>query len=172
MSLFIEGGTKAELSIHRHLLSSFDEFKRFTRPVKDTEYSYLLNSRFLSTAMREELSLLQICILGHGFNENIHLIGENSGNGILERHLYATFSYSRKEPVEFIVIPTGRYSSGANSWLAEFFSGVIKRKARNFLWRSLIGNPYNKAYDELINVFAGSSGRADDNFVEYRISKG
>jgi hypothetical protein len=48
--------------------------------------------------MREEVSLLQLCALGHGLNENIYLIGEDSGIGIPERNLYAAFSYSRGEP--------------------------------------------------------------------------
>jgi hypothetical protein len=72
--------------------------------------------------MREEISLLQLCVLGHGINENIYLIGENSNIGILERNLYATFSYSHKEPIEFIVIPISYYSDKAKDRLTGLFS--------------------------------------------------
>jgi hypothetical protein len=121
--------------------------------------------------MQEEISLSQLCVLGHGINENIYLIGENSNSGILERHLYATFSYSCKEPIEFIIIPIGRYSDKAKGHLTALFSDIINKKVKNFLWQSLIGNPYNKVYDELISVFSGSSIKVNNSFVEYRIIK-
>jgi hypothetical protein len=121
--------------------------------------------------MQEEVSLLQLCILGHGINEDIYLIGENSSIGILERNLYATFSYSHKEPIEFIVIPIGYYSDKAKDRLTDLFSNVIKKKAKNFLWQSLSENPYNKVYDKLVNIFPGGSIRINNNFTEYRIVK-
>jgi hypothetical protein len=121
--------------------------------------------------MQEEVSLLQLCVLGHGINEDIYLIGENSSIGILERNLYATFSYSRKEPIEFIVIPIGCYSDKVKDQLTDLFSNIIKKKTKNFLWQSLFENPYNKIYDELINIFSGTSVKINSDFIEYRITR-
>lgn len=171
MSLFIENGAKAKLSIYHHLLSDPEEFKRLTRPVKSTEYSYLRQSRFLGPSLKEEISLSQLCILGHGLNENIYLIGENSGIGILERKLYATFSYSAGNPAEFIIIPMHYYSDEIKNGIVAFFSDRIKKKAGNFRWRSLIENPYNKVYDELAGEFNGVSLLASEHFIEYCIPK-
>jgi hypothetical protein len=110
-------------------------------------------------------------VLGHGINENVYLIGENSSIGILERNLCATFSYSRKEPIEFIVIPVSCYSDKVKDRLTDLFSNVVKKKTRNFLWQSLIENPYNKIYDELINIFSGTSFKVNNDFVEYHIAR-
>jgi hypothetical protein len=120
--------------------------------------------------MKEEVSLLQLCMLGHGFNENIYLIGENTGIGILERTLYATFSYSLDGPIGFIIIPMQSYSNKVKDEITNFFSDVIK-KNDNFKWQSLTENPYNKVYDSLINSFSGSSTLINDCFIEYCIIK-
>jgi hypothetical protein len=171
MSIFVENGDKAKLSIYHHLLSSSKEFEKLTCPIKSTEYAYLRKSRFISDSMQEEISLFQLCTLGHGINENIYLIGENFNSGILERRLYATFSYSCKEPIEFIIIPVGHYSDKAKDHLISLFSDVINKNVKNFLWRSLIENPYNKVYDELMFLFSGRSINVNNNFVKYCIDK-
>jgi hypothetical protein len=169
VSLFIESGAKAKLSIYNLLLSDFEEFKKLTCPIKSTEYSYLQQSRFFSLFGKEEISLSQFCILGHGFNEDIYLIGEDIDVGILERKLYATFSYSLNDPIEFIIIPIQHYYDSAGIEIIKFFSSVVRGKAKIFRWQSLIKNPYNKVYDELINIFSGDSALVNDHFIEYSI---
>jgi hypothetical protein len=171
MSIFIEKDAKARLSIYNLLLSDFEEFKKLTCPIKSTEYSYLQQSRFFNLFGKEEISLSQFCILGHGFNENIYLIGEDIDAGVLERKLYATFSYSLNDPIEFIIIPIQHYFDKARIEITNFFSNVIREKSEMFKWRSLIKNPYNKVYDELINIFSGNSALVNDHFVEYSIIK-
>jgi hypothetical protein len=121
--------------------------------------------------MQEDISLLQLCILGHGFNEDIYLIGENSSIGVLERTLYATFSYSAKEPVEFIIIPIWHYSDKTKEQLVNLLAGIVKKKTKSFLWRSSIENPYNKVYDEIISIFSGNSTKISSDLVEYYITK-
>jgi hypothetical protein len=171
VSLFIENGAKAKLSIYHQLLSNSEEFKRLTGSIKSTEYSYLQRSRFINPCRKEDVSLSQICILGHGFNEDIYLIGRNFDIGVIEKTLYATFSYSQEPPIEFIIVPMWKYSEKVKDKITEFFSKVVKEKEKSFQWQSLIENPYNKVYDELINRFSGNSVIIDNHFIEYRISE-